>query len=471
MDDPSTQDLLLQLIDKPKPTTQDKLKRIIKTSSLHSSKDSSSTTKKQKRVKKALKKSKTTSSDPKRKLPVDSFKATKKRKTEEEKEEEKEEKIVEDKEEKIVEDKGSSSESEEENEEGVEQNDGESSLNTYLQYELNARQDLVDLKNNYKFVQGDLPFSKGTNMDFYKRVADTETVTDGVDLFGDFENFEKHLVGHHGIDPSIASGLTEVLNKKTISIENKKIACQFADALFSNMSVVDMTNKRPAGSKMIKKFVYMAKILNQVIKSRQTVKSNNSKLAKMTENERFEADFRDRGLVKPKALVLLPMKNDALELVNDVMLPLIKSKETRRVQVENHKRFNERCGLTKEEEEEFKDVHLSKKPGDFKDIFRGNMDDDFIIPIKINPNKVKLYCSFYQADIIIASPVALKQKAGHKSEKHYDSDFLASLQTVVVDEADVINMQSWTNLHELYKLFHLKVENNHDTDINRYFMS
>ena len=429
------QDLLLQLVDKPKQSS----KEIVPTKEVP-----------KKSVKKKKNKPNTTTTpqaSTKRKLSNETVKPTKKIKITEE----------------------SSSEEDEVECCAEENQEGESSLNCYLQHELSAREDLVNLKCNYKLIEEETPFSKGTSLSFYKRVEDPEAVSETTELFEEVENFEKRLVEHHGIDASIAAGLACFLNKNTE--ESKKVACKFADALFSNMSVVDMTNQRPCNSKLIKKFVYMAKILNCAVKGRELQKSNNNKLKSMTEDERFEADFRDRGLVKPASLILLPYKKDAYQLVNDVLLPLVKSKGGRTVQVENHKRFKERCGLTAEEEEIFKelqnDPQRSKKPEDFKEIFGGNCDDDFIVPIKISPNKVKLYTSFYQADIIIASPVALRQKTGHKTEKHHDSDFLSSLQTVVVDEADVISMQNWTNLLELYKLFHLKVTKNHNTDINR----
>jgi len=433
------QDLLLQLVDKPKQSTQE----VVSTKGV----PKKSVKKKKRRPKVAT----TSEAIAKRKLSNETIKPTKKMKITEE-----------------------SSSEEDEVECCVDESQGgsESSLNCYLQHELTAREDLVNLKCNYKLIEEETPFSKGTSLSLYKRVEDPETLSEKTDLFEDYENFEKRLVEHHGVDASIAAGLASFLNKNTE--ENKKVACKFADALFSNMSVVDMTNLRPCDSKLIKKFVYMAKILNLAVKSRELQKSNNNKLKSMTEDERFEADFRDRGLVKPASLILLPHKKDAYQLVNDVLLPLIKSKRGRTVQVENHKRFKERCGLTAEEEEIFKelqnDPQRSKKPEDFKEIFGGNCDDDFIVPIKISPNKVKLYTSFYQADIIIASPLALRQKTGHKTEKHHDSDFLASLQTVVVDEADVINMQNWTNLLQIYKLFHLKVTKNHNTDINRIHM-
>jgi U3 small nucleolar RNA-associated protein 25 len=46
---------------------------------------------------------------------------------------------------------------------------------------------------------------------------------------------------------------------------------------------------------------------------------------------------------------------------------------------------------------------------DHRIIFRGNVDDDFFLPVKFNRKEIRLYSDLWKADLVIGSPVGLRK--------------------------------------------------------------
>jgi hypothetical protein len=57
------------------------------------------------------------------------------------------------------------------------------------------------------------------------------------------------------------------------------------------------------------------------------------------------------------------------------------------------------------------------------------------------PFLFQLYADFYSADIIVASPLGLRVIVGAEGEESRDFDFLASVELLVLDQADIFLMQ------------------------------
>ncbi|PJF18929.1 hypothetical protein PSACC_01252 [Paramicrosporidium saccamoebae] len=201
--------------------------------------------------------------------------------------------------------------------------------------------------------------------------------------------------------------------------------------------------------------IYCLHILNNVLQQRARVVRNNERLA-----EGADVEARDQGFTRPRILILVPFRNTALDIVR-VLGSLWQSTGG---QVDNQKRLLDEFGPPEE------DSPSANKPADYLHTFRHNIDDCFRFGIKCTRKSMKLFCDFYSSDIIVASPLGLRFIIDGQSEtkkinlgqgrskkkrivKKGDSDFLSSIQMLIVEQADVISMQNWEHL--LHVVAHL----------------
>jgi len=107
------------------------------------------------------------------------------------------------------------------------------------------------------------------------------------------------------------------------------------------------------------------------------------------------------------------------------------------------------------------------RPDDFEKTFAGNIDDNFKIGISLTKKNIKLYTDFYASDIIIASPVALRSIIGAEGERERDYDFLASIEILLLDQAEIFLMQNWDHVLHIFEHIHKQPKESHDTDFSR----
>lgn len=186
------------------------------------------------------------------------------------------------------------------------------------------------------------------------------------------------------------------------------------------------------------RFVYSLHILNHILKSRAKIIHHNSKLSKNPNEE-----FRDQGFTKTLSVVLAPFRHDCYRIVSHLtsLLP--------ECVVMNRKRFENEYGPPPKRE------RMKKKPQDYDEIFEGNTNEDFKIGLKIKNKSIALYSEFYSSDLIIASPLGLRQIIGAEGDKDRDFDFLSSVEILVIDRADVLMLQNPVNLLHVLKHFNL----------------
>jgi hypothetical protein len=195
--------------------------------------------------------------------------------------------------------------------------------------------------------------------------------------------------------------------------------------------------------------------------------SRNERYARLKELHsqlREETEFRDQGFTKPKVLVLLPMKNSALEFVE------LLSKSMPRgmvASVENRRKFYG---------DYFEEVYTSRasRPLEWLATFRGNTDDTFRLGISFKHNKsMKLYSSFYNSDIIVASPLGLRLAVDEDELGAFD--YLSSLELVIVDQSDVMLMQNWDHVQWVFEhMSQLPAKTREEIDFSRvrqYFLN
>ncbi|CUM54853.1 unnamed protein product [Debaryomyces tyrocola] len=207
------------------------------------------------------------------------------------------------------------------------------------------------------------------------------------------------------------------------------------------------------------KKLYVLHALNHIFKTRDRILKNNNKLHSYQESMKQgktnieEPELRDQGFTRPKVLILLPTRNACYEIV-ELLIKLCGSE-----QQENRKKFSKQFFN--------KETPPDSKPEDFKHSFRGNNNDFFCIGLKFTRKSLKLYSSFYSSDIIIASPIGLSMILENPDKKKRQYDFLSSIEVLVVDRANQIEMQNWDHVNTVFKYLNKIPKDFHDADFSR----
>ena len=120
--------------------------------------------------------------------------------------------------------------------------------------------------------------------------------------------------------------------------------------------------------------------------------------------------------------------------------------------------------------EEFSDDSIeSDKQPKWKEFFPGNNDDCFRMGISISGKSFRMYTDFYNSDIVIASPLSLKQ-----IEDKQGWDYLSSVEICIVYGMDMISMQNIDHLIGIVENCNKTISKDRNTDFSRlreYFLS
>ncbi|XP_047506925.1 U3 small nucleolar RNA-associated protein 25 homolog isoform X1 [Pieris napi] len=232
------------------------------------------------------------------------------------------------------------------------------------------------------------------------------------------------------------------LQKELFSIMNHYQDLYYSDRTFTNGDEI--------------RYTYCLHVANHMLKTRTKILHHNAKLAKKTD---IPDEYRDQGLVRPKVIILVPFKDAAYRVVK-TLIDIVVPKEAG--QVVNKNRF----------EDDFTGGELlmptkNPKPEDYELLFSGNTDDTFRLGLTLTKKTLKLYTDFYASDILIASPLGLRMIVGAEGEEDRDYDFLASIELLILDQADVFLMQNWDHLLHVLDHFHLQPKKTHGTDFSR----
>lgn len=206
------------------------------------------------------------------------------------------------------------------------------------------------------------------------------------------------------------------------------------------------------------KKLYALHALNHIYKTRDTILKNTGKLRNYEEQLKQgktpqEVEFRDQGFTRPKVLILLPTREACFDIVNLLM------KYSSTDQQENKKRFTNQFHGN--------GTPPDSKPEDFRYYFKGNTNDFFTMGIKFTRKSLKLYSSFYSSDIIVASPIGLSMILENPDKRKREHDFLSSIEVLIVDYANQLEMQNWDHVLTVLKYVNKVPKKFHDADFSR----
>ena len=251
------------------------------------------------------------------------------------------------------------------------------------------------------------------------------------------------------------------VNIANLATSSVNVVSAFQAQLFSLVSSYRdllFTDRSYSNGEQIR-IVYTLHALNHVLKTRTRIVKNNTRLAKGED----VGECRDQGLTRPKVLIVVPFR-DSVKRVVGMMAELLFGKEKLKSGggVGNTARFYS--------EYDAADQERRNKPDDFYDTFSGNVDDAFNLGIAVTKKSLKLYADFYSSDVIISSPLGLRMAMGSSDDEtggKQNSDFLSSIEVLILDQVDVFAMQNWEHVTGLFEGLNMQPKNSHGVDFTR----
>ena len=189
--------------------------------------------------------------------------------------------------------------------------------------------------------------------------------------------------------------------------------------------------------------------VNHILKGRDKVLKNNDRAAHSTD----DLNLRDQGFTRPKILVMLETRQMCAKYAESIVSTFQPDQQ------ENKQRFTDAFTAPINESRNM--------PVDYQEMFEGNNDNNFLVALKFTRKAIKFYSSFYSSDIILASPLGLRRVIENEDAKKRDHDFLSSIEVVIVDQADGMQMQNWENVQVVFRHLNVELKQAHDCDFGR----
>uniref|UniRef100_M4BBS8 Digestive organ expansion factor n=1 Tax=Hyaloperonospora arabidopsidis (strain Emoy2) TaxID=559515 RepID=M4BBS8_HYAAE len=217
-------------------------------------------------------------------------------------------------------------------------------------------------------------------------------------------------------------------------------------------------------------------VLNHVLKARDTVTRNNERIKKYEagkSSEEEDREYRDQGFCRASVLVLLPLRSAAMAFVDQLLRLLPANMDT----FHNKDRFFSEFGSVKDKDEE-KDATEGDGKKEWQRVFdEGNNDDCFQLGVSFSRKAVRFYSEYHHADIIIASPLGLRQQLGDEvavldeaessADLKLSSDFLSTIEVCIVDSASLMTMQNLEHLRTVLRATNMQPKEAPNADFAR----
>ncbi|EEA07742.1 uncharacterized protein CMU_006650 [Cryptosporidium muris RN66] len=227
----------------------------------------------------------------------------------------------------------------------------------------------------------------------------------------------------------------------------------------------------------------MLHISNHISCIRKLVLSNNSVLKKYIKNNESsfkgithnidhlgDDNLRDQGFHRCRILILSPFRGTAKRCVDILIKLLPQGKRAKYLD-----RFNKEFGdpELESQNDEAEKVGIVRDDPLYRYLFvNSNHDDDYRVGIQVSKSGILFYSPFDQSDIILASPLGLRRIIGTRGESDTKREygFLSSVEICLIYGADIILMQNWEHLLDIFDVLNkLPSKNLGSCDIRRIY--
>lgn len=238
----------------------------------------------------------------------------------------------------------------------------------------------------------------------YKEIKKYETL--GEQVFSSYEDLD--INGEIYLENDLKKRIKEEKKMNEFERDLLNLLSNYRDFYYPNKNV---NNEQDIEN------IYSLHMINHLLKTKRLLWNHDEMKLKNQE-------YKDSGFSTPRILILVPFRNKAYEIVNKMMRWIPKLKSIRR---------REAFELT------FTDgaIDLSSKPKWYKQIFKGSIDDDFVLGLLLKNGQLEIMSQLNDSDVIIATPLGIEK------EKKKMAKLLSNIELLIIDELDVIQMQNW----------------------------
>ncbi|KAH7648525.1 hypothetical protein FG379_000550 [Cryptosporidium bovis] len=219
----------------------------------------------------------------------------------------------------------------------------------------------------------------------------------------------------------------------------------------------------------------MLHISKHIYYSRKLITDNNAKLQEALKNkDEFNIDFlgedsmRDQGLSRCRVLILCPFKGIAKVVVETLINLLPHGKVLRGydrfkddfdADEERTNKSDKEIAETKNKDKIDHRKNVEEEIGRNDELYRCLFDgkdneDEFKLGIQLTKSGINMYSSFDNSDIILASPLGLRMAIGNNEDSSGTGILLSlsSIELCLVYGGDIINMQNWDHLLDVFNM-------------------
>lgn len=276
------------------------------------------------------------------------------------------------------------------------------------------------------------------------------------------------VVALDGVMERMCATVREAMSSETLSAEQRgllRALATYRDVLATNAAADFRRARKTRHLELLR--ATMAHCVDHVLRSRARVLRRNKKLKRrqleaavlsrkkpetggLLDEETENEAWRDQGLSRPRLLVLVPTRSAAYEAGSE-----IERLVGDRVSVANRRRFEEELGPQSVQDDG------RQGPADWNELFGpgANADDDVEVGVSVTPGRgkkakigsssgvaLRLFSQPKESDILLASPVSIRQKIETLENDATALDAYASLEIVVVYRAEMLLMQNWDHV-------------------------